>query len=191
MSCREEDEDVSGVSAEAVKAFNDFVDKCYAPKTAIASVSPMPGKALIATRSCRPRTPVVPRPSIPPVAKPRRYTSKFFGTKKAKTEARRTDVEVKYKVYQDSAVRRKKDFVLTPEEACALFISDCFYCKKVPDERRLNGIDRVDNDRGYYPDNVVACCTSCNMMKGTMQRSRFVKACMDVAGALHNKIVRA
>lgn len=32
----------------------------------------------------------------------------------------------------------------------------------------MNGIDRVDNDKGYVPGNVSPCCWVCNIAKGTM-----------------------
>jgi hypothetical protein len=30
-----------------------------------------------------------------------------------------------------------------------------------------NGIDRVDNSKGYTPENTVPCCKICNKIKGT------------------------
>jgi hypothetical protein len=38
-----------------------------------------------------------------------------------------------------------------------------------------NGIDRMDNNRGYTEDNVVPCCTACNRAKGTMPYRQFVE----------------
>lgn len=37
-----------------------------------------------------------------------------------------------------------------------------------------NGIDRVNNDRGYEPNNVVACCEICNRMKLTLSKEEFL-----------------
>lgn len=56
---------------------------------------------------------------------------------------------------------------------------DCAYCG-IPEEHLLRtgvltqvghplknlGIDRVDNDRGYEPDNLALCCYACNKVKG-------------------------
>ena len=43
----------------------------------------------------------------------------------------------------------------------------------------LNKLDRVDNDaeEGYDRDNVVPCCTACNMIKWTHSYGRFVDIC--------------
>jgi hypothetical protein len=37
-----------------------------------------------------------------------------------------------------------------------------------------NGIDRVDNDKGYISDNCVPCCWKCNNMKNTMKQKDFI-----------------
>lgn len=36
-----------------------------------------------------------------------------------------------------------------------------------------NGIDRVDNTKGYTIDNVVPCCGICNMAKGKLNQQEF------------------
>ena len=45
-----------------------------------------------------------------------------------------------------------------------------------------NGIDRVDNNRGYEIENVVPCCTSCNSAKMDLSKEDFlcrIKRCYD------------
>ena len=59
----------------------------------------------------------------------------------------------------------------------------CYYCNEPPmrvlqDEAtplkiRINGLDRLDNEHGYSPDNVVPCCPICNDAKGTMTEKQF------------------
>jgi hypothetical protein len=44
-----------------------------------------------------------------------------------------------------------------------LITDACFYCGTPPEP--VNGIDRVDNGKGYIEDNVVSCCTRCNQIK--------------------------
>jgi 5-methylcytosine-specific restriction endonuclease McrA len=36
-----------------------------------------------------------------------------------------------------------------------------------------NGIDRIDNERGYLPDNAVPCCKRCNQAKADMAIDEF------------------
>lgn len=38
----------------------------------------------------------------------------------------------------------------------------------------INGLDRVDNSKGYEEDNVVSCCADCNMMKSTLSQEVFL-----------------
>jgi len=37
----------------------------------------------------------------------------------------------------------------------------CYYCGNEP----INGIDRLDNSKGYVSDNCIPCCSICNWMK--------------------------
>lgn len=42
-------------------------------------------------------------------------------------------------------------------------------------EKKINGIDRIDSDKGYNIDNVVSCCTRCNWMKSNQSVTNFIK----------------
>jgi hypothetical protein len=55
------------------------------------------------------------------------------------------------------------------------FNSPCDYCGVTPNMRNgeLNGLDRIQNDKGYTVPNVVPCCSPCNMMKGCMTIEHF------------------
>lgn len=68
---------------------------------------------------------------------------------------------------------------LTFEEFKELIFLPCIYCKRVGVSTwgktrakrgqiaiNYNGIDRVDTERGYFPENVVTCCNNCNKGKG-------------------------
>jgi hypothetical protein len=82
-----------------------------------------------------------------------------------------------YIIYRASAKRRKHEFSLSKDEFISLTSSNCFYCgcspsraynggKKFTTSYICNGIDRVDNKRGYFLENCVASCWSCNKKKG-------------------------
>lgn len=70
-----------------------------------------------------------------------------------------------------------------------LIFRNCFYCEKSPEEvgtiyikqltddrsvKRI-GIDRVDNNKGYYRDNSVPACQGCNYIKRTHGVSELVE----------------
>jgi hypothetical protein len=69
-----------------------------------------------------------------------------------------------------------------------LVVKDCFYCGVPPAnvwrEKRsnfkYNGLDRVDNSKGYTLDNVVPCCGHCNMTKRERTMEQFVEHCRKV-----------
>lgn len=63
--------------------------------------------------------------------------------------------------------------------------SPCHYCGAPPSQEKLsnkasngayiyNGLDRVENDRGYDQVNVVPCCGVCNRAKSVMGREEFL-----------------
>jgi hypothetical protein len=50
-----------------------------------------------------------------------------------------------------------------PEDLREFWDTPCHYCGGEVEQRL--GLDRIENDKGYIPDNVVQCCTTCNLMK--------------------------
>ena len=54
---------------------------------------------------------------------------------------------------------------LDHEDVRDLYDTPCHYCGGEVEQRL--GLDRVDNDKGYIPDNVVQCCWTCNQMKSS------------------------
>lgn len=65
--------------------------------------------------------------------------------------------------YKDNAKCRGILFNLTKDDFVTLIQSNCYYCGTKP--KSVNGIDRVDNNRGYEKDNCVSCCHKCNRAK--------------------------
>ena len=82
-----------------------------------------------------------------------------------------------YKRYKSAAKRRKHKFNLTFEEFENLIESRCKYCGtvgsmtsslKAHKEYKYNGVDRVDNIKGYTKQNSVSCCKICNTSKACL-----------------------
>lgn len=76
------------------------------------------------------------------------------------------------------------EYSLTSEQVYKLTQSTCYYCgvkpyqvinknAKTNGEFVYNGLDRVDNSKGYTIDNVVTCCGVCNRAKSTLSISEF------------------
>lgn len=110
-------------------------------------------------------------------------TSITGGTSKSCGCSRRSDWFSRLKsTYKKSAKRKGYSYDLSDEFFLSLVTSDCHYCKVEPEnvtvmhgmEYRWNGIDRISNETGYEPDNVVACCTKCNYAKRDMSYDEFI-----------------
>ncbi len=105
-----------------------------------------------------------------------------------------------YKTYKHSPTvkLRNKEFNISFDNFIKLVRLDCYYCGTNPINKRysyakkefqyLNGLDRVDNFKGYTLDNVVPCCFICNKAKGTMTCIEF-KNWVNKIYKFQNKII--
>lgn len=83
------------------------------------------------------------------------------------------------------APRRGYSFNLDYEWFKLEIVKNCHYCNSVPQNTKVhkqsygdlillyNGLDRVNNDIGYEPENCVPCCRSCNIAKHTYSAGHF------------------
>lgn len=93
-----------------------------------------------------------------------------------------------YDAIKRSAIHRGLEFKLLKEEVVKLLHLPCHYCGNMESNifkgrskthkskiYKYNGIDRVDNSKGYISENVVPCCWRCNDMKGGLSKQDFHK----------------
>ncbi len=77
------------------------------------------------------------------------------------------NMKYKYGYYKRTANDKGRIFELSYDECEQYFLSDCFYCNDNAIQGEIiNGIDRIDNSKGYLLQNCVPCCNMCNVMKG-------------------------
>ena len=103
--------------------------------------------------------------------------------------------------YKALAKSRGIAFDLSIEDTCKLLKGNCYYCNTIPSNlynvrksnRRnkknkiqysclhsdkydilYNGIDRIDNQKGYTIENTVSCCSHCNTAKLEMSLESFI-----------------
>lgn len=90
-----------------------------------------------------------------------------------------------YTCYRLRMQYRDLGFNITFEEFLEMTQKNCFYCGKEPEQisRKqnangiyiYNGLDRVDNNKGYIKGNCVPCCQRCNGGKKAMLQRDFAK----------------
>lgn len=111
--------------------------------------------------------------------KDNRATSKYRPTLPSGASGRNR-VIAKYKRW---AEERNLSWELSSDQFDSLVAKDCAYCGEPPSRTyardcngvfTYNGVDRVDNTEGYHMDNVVACCTMCNLMKRNYTKEEFL-----------------
>lgn len=76
--------------------------------------------------------------------------------------------------YRHSATIRGHKWNLDKQQFLNLTQGDCYYCGSEPAQVyrssnhkfTYNGVDRLDSDKSYTPDNCVSCCGECNIAKG-------------------------
>jgi transposase-like protein len=108
--------------------------------------------------------------------------------RRAKDHVRGNPLRQYFKLYERNARVGSRNFSLTEDQFAQLAQRPCHYCGQEPVPRRVNshqilvnGIDRVDNTKGYTPENCVPACGPCNMMKGNLSASAFIERCRSVA----------
>jgi hypothetical protein len=105
------------------------------------------------------------------------------------------------KVYKRNAESRNLIWELTKEQAKEITSKPCFYCGKLPEmeiDKRIsengkyiyNGIDRLDNSKGYFIKNVVSCCKSCNRKKSDFSLDWMIKILKELDYEIVKKEIR-
>jgi hypothetical protein len=86
-------------------------------------------------------------------------------------------VNVKYSKYKTRANEKGIVFVFSESEFNEKIKEQCYLCGKLPSQLHTNGLDRVDNDKGYSESNVESCCGNCNMLKINYTYDSFIEKC--------------
>lgn len=93
---------------------------------------------------------------------------------------------ISYRQYRDNARHKQISFELSFEYFLELTKQDCHYCGSEPLNFKksngygsnggftYNGIDRIDNTKGYTKENSITCCKICNFAKRNMFYDEFI-----------------
>ena len=87
-----------------------------------------------------------------------------------------------YSSYRSNAKQRDRSFELNKAQFRKLTKGNCTYCGVTPTSIKAegngsyiyNGIDRIDNAKGYTEENCCTCCANCNGMKECLSVEEFL-----------------
>lgn len=96
-------------------------------------------------------------------------------------EAKPISIAELWRCIQKNAYARGLLFTITESDFEKCAIQPCHYCG-FSSMTRLNGIDRIDNNKGYIAGNCMACCTMCNIIKNVQHPLEF----LDKVDAIYN-----
>jgi len=85
-----------------------------------------------------------------------------------------------YNRYKNRALDKNLEFTLSHVEFDELKSQPCYLCGKTINSQHLNGVDRVDNNKGYTLENVKSCCFGCNHIKRNYVLEDVFKKFMDI-----------
>lgn len=99
--------------------------------------------------------------------KNREQRRQYRDANRERIHAWRTSTRGRYQHARSVAKRRGISFTITEAQYGALIQPPCYYCEGYyPPVLMSIGLDRIDNSRGYEPDNCLACCGLCNRARG-------------------------
>ena len=84
-----------------------------------------------------------------------------------------TNKHVIWNHYVKGAKKRGIPFSLSKTLFQELIVKPCFYCDHYKEDE-VNGVDRLNNQEGYIEENVVSCCETCNVLKGSQHPQEFI-----------------
>jgi hypothetical protein len=96
-----------------------------------------------------------------------------------KNKQNRFTLSAKFSKYKSNARVRNIEFYLTKQQFMNFWKKPCHYCGA---EIETIGLDRIDNNLGYFIDNVVSCCFDCNSFKMQRSSQEFISKCKLIAG---------
>jgi hypothetical protein len=107
--------------------------------------------------------------------------------------------KVLFNRYRHTAKKRGLIFDILESHFYNLTSSNCYYCNTKPQSINFscnrkgayyyNGIDRLDNSKGYIDGNIVPCCEKCNRAKLQMSLGEFMDWVYRVCDNLNKKEV--
>ena len=105
----------------------------------------------------------------------KKYFNEYHDEILERQKIRYRTIDGKLSTYRKVARKYEREFKLTKDEFAAIISQPCYYCGEL--QENFNGIDRMDNSKGYELYNCVPCCSMCNRMKNNYNINEFMNKC--------------
>jgi hypothetical protein len=92
---------------------------------------------------------------------------------------RQSNINYKLKGIRGQATSKGYPWNITTEKAREIMESNCYYCDS-NNPLCVNGIDRIDSNKGYEQTNVLSSCKVCNFMKICLDINTFIDRCKHI-----------
>jgi hypothetical protein len=93
------------------------------------------------------------------------FLYKVFNKELCEFQNRKTDsINEFWRNITRGANERNMLFTLSYEDYIKITLQPCYYCG-FQSEYKVNGIDRINNNKGYIQSNCLSCCKMCNIIK--------------------------
>ena len=90
-----------------------------------------------------------------------------------------------YSDYKRRAKKKNLHFEFNENEFNNIRKNKCYICGKENSNDHFNGVDRIDNIKGYIKDNVASCCMTCNYLKRDLEYDKFMYKLYEI----YNKLI--
>lgn len=103
--------------------------------------------------------------------------SEYNKSKKGKL-VRRKNLRTPKNRYRRAKYDTKRDgkvFYISFKEYARLISNPCYYCGMSLKDHYGSGLDRINNNKGYYKNNVLPCCGNCNKTRSDIYTVKEMK----------------
>jgi hypothetical protein len=114
-------------------------------------------------------------------------TTNKYNNLHIKQENKTITVSELWRGTQRNAYSRGLLFSISEEDFEKIVIKPCYYCGFYS-HTRLNGIDRIDNNKGYILHNCISCCKVCNIIKNSQHPNEFLDKISAICNYINNNI---
>jgi len=94
-----------------------------------------------------------------------KYSQRYLILNKDKIKNNRRNLNVRFNQAKLVAKNRSLNWDISYNEFIQIASKNCYYSNNHKLPETGSGLDRIDNNKGYTINNVIPCCTNCNLSR--------------------------